>query len=131
TLEIPERFPYCRVISQPNKGLSVARHVGAEAASGEIVAYTDSDCVADPDWLSYLIAKMEASNLAACGGPHFPPPEDAPVPAGVAVAPGGPTHVLISDDIAEHIAGCNMAFRRELLMRLGGFDPIYRTAGDD
>ena len=67
----PSGFPYCRIISQPNKGLSVARNVGAEAATGEIVAYTDSDCVADPDWLTYLVAKMEASNLAACGGPEF------------------------------------------------------------
>jgi O-antigen biosynthesis protein len=131
TLEITERFPYCRIISQPNKGLSVARNVGAEAATGEIVAYTDSDCVADPDWLTYLVAKMEAGNLAACGGPNFPPPEDSLVPAAVAVSPGGPTHVLISDEVAEHIAGCNMAFRRDALMALGGFDPQYRTAGDD
>jgi glycosyltransferase involved in cell wall biosynthesis len=131
TLEIVESHGYCRIISQPNKGLSAARNVGAEAASGEIVAYTDSDCVADPDWLTYLAAKMEASNLAACGGPNFPPPENQLVPAAVAVAPGGPTHVLISDEVAEHIAGCNMAFRREVLLELGGFDPIYRAAGDD
>jgi glycosyltransferase involved in cell wall biosynthesis len=131
TREIAESHDCCRIINQPNKGLSVARNVGAEAATGEIVAYTDSDCVADPDWLTYLVAKMEASDLAACGGPNFPPPEDNLVPAAVAVAPGGPTHVLISDEVAEHIAGCNMAFRRELLLRLGGFDPIYRAAGDD
>jgi GT2 family glycosyltransferase len=131
TLEISERFPFCRIISQPNKGLSVARNVGAEVATGEIVAYTDSDCVADPDWLTYLVAKMEASDLAACGGPNFPPPEDSLVPAAVAVSPGGPTHVLISDEVAEHIAGCNMAFRRDVLMALGGFDPVYRAAGDD
>jgi glycosyltransferase involved in cell wall biosynthesis len=131
TLEIAERFPYCRIISQPNKGLSVARNVGAEAATGEIVAYTDSDCVADPDWLTYLVGKMEASGLAACGGPNFPPPEDSLVPAAVAVSPGGPTHVLISDEVAEHIAGCNMAFRRDVLLELGGFDPVYRAAGDD
>jgi len=131
TLEIAERFPFCRIITQPNKGLSVARNVGAEAATGEIVAYTDSDCVADPDWLTYLVAKMEASDLAACGGPNFPPPEDSLVPAAVAVSPGGPTHVLISDEVAEHIAGCNMAFRRDVLMALGGFDPVYRAAGDD
>src|SRR5712671_2314229 len=130
-LAIAEKFSYCRIISQENKGLSVARNVGAEAATGEIVAYTDSDCVADPDWLAYLVAKMQDSNLAACGGPNFPPPEDTLVPAVVAVAPGGPTHVLISDEVAEHIAGCNMAFRRDELMRLGGFDPIYRAAGDD
>ena len=131
TLEIAERFPYCRIISQPNKGLSVARNVGAEAASGEIVAYTDSDCVADPDWLSYLVGRMEAGGLAACGGPNFPPPEESLVPAAVAVSPGGPTHVLISDEVAEHIAGCNMAFRRDALLALGGFDPQYRAAGDD
>jgi glycosyltransferase involved in cell wall biosynthesis len=131
TLEIAEGYSFCRIISQPNKGLSVARNVGAEAASGEIVAYTDSDCVADPDWLNYLVAKIEANNLAACGGPNFPPPEDALVPAVVAVAPGGPTHVLVSDEVAEHIAGCNMAFNREALLGLGGFDPIYRAAGDD
>jgi glycosyltransferase involved in cell wall biosynthesis len=131
TLEIAESYPYCRIISQPNKGLSVARNVGAEAATGEIVAYTDSDCVADPDWLTYLVAKMEAGGLAACGGPNFPPPEDSLVPAAVAVSPGGPTHVLLSDEVAEHIAGCNMAFRREALLALGGFDPVYRAAGDD
>jgi GT2 family glycosyltransferase len=131
TLEISRGFPFCRIISQPNKGLSAARNVGAEAATGEIVAYTDSDCVADPDWLTYLVARMEAGNLAACGGPNFPPPEDSLVPAAVAVSPGGPTHVLISDEVAEHIAGCNMAFRREVLLGLGGFDPVYRAAGDD
>jgi len=131
TLDIAEEHGFCRIISQSNKGLSVARNVGAEAATGEIVAYTDSDCVADPDWLTYLIAKMEASDLAACGGPNFPPREDGLVPSVVAVAPGGPTHVLISDEVAEHIAGCNMAFRRDVLMGLGGFDPIYRAAGDD
>ena len=131
TLEISERFGYCRIISQPNKGLSVARNVGADASTGEIIAYTDSDCVADPDWLTYLVAKMETAGLAACGGPNFPPPEDSLVPAAVAVSPGGPTHVLLSDDVAEHIAGCNMAFRREALLRIGGFDPVYRAAGDD
>ena len=135
TIEISEyfaaRFPSVRIVSQANKGLSVARNVGAEAASGEIVAYTDSDCVADPDWLTYLVARMEEKGLTACGGPNFPPPEDSLVPAAVAVSPGGPTHVLLTDDTAEHIAGCNMAFRRDVLLNLGGFDPIYRAAGDD
>jgi len=131
TLEIAESFPFCRVISQANKGLSVARNVGAEQAAGEIVAYTDSDCVVDPDWLTYLVAKMEAAKLQACGGPNFPPHEDNMAAAAVAVSPGGPTHVLLSDDVAEHIAGCNMAFRRDTLLRLGGFDPVFRSAGDD
>jgi GT2 family glycosyltransferase len=131
TLEISERYGYVKIVSQENKGLSVARNVGLAHATGEIVAYTDSDCVADPDWLTYMVAKMLTANLSACGGPNFPPPEDSLVPSAVAVSPGGPTHVLVSDDEAEHIAGCNMAFRREALEKIGGFDPIFRAAGDD
>jgi glycosyltransferase involved in cell wall biosynthesis len=131
TLAISERYPYCRIISQENMGLSVARNVGAEAATGEVVAYTDSDCLADPDWLNYLVGTMEAKGLVACGGPNFPPPEDEFVPEAVAVSPGAPCHVLLDDEIAEHIAGCNMAFRRDVLLGIGGFDPIFRAAGDD
>jgi glycosyltransferase involved in cell wall biosynthesis len=131
TLEIAQRYPYCRIISQENRGLSAARNVGAAAATGEIVAYTDSDCVADPEWLTYLVATMERAGHAACGGPNFPPPEESLVPEAVAVAPGAPCHVLLDDEIAEHIAGCNMAFRRDVLLAAGGFDPIFRAAGDD
>jgi Glycosyl transferase family group 2 len=40
-------------------------------------------------------------------------------------------HVLLSDSEAEHIPGCNMAFRRGCLEAVGGFDAQFRTAGDD
>jgi GT2 family glycosyltransferase len=131
TLEITQRYDYLHLISQENKGLSAARNVGIAAASGEIVAFTDSDCVADPDWLTYMVDKFLSSGLCAVGGPNFPPPEDSLVPSCVAVSPGGPTHVLLSDEVAEHIAGCNMAVRREVLQEIGGFDPLFRAAGDD
>jgi DNA-binding beta-propeller fold protein YncE len=49
----------------------------------------------------------------------------------IARAPGGPTHVLLDDRIAEHVPGCNMAFRRDALLAIGGFNPIYLRAGDD
>lgn len=131
TLEITKRYDYVRLISQENKGLSVARNVGIAAATGEIVAFTDSDCVADPDWLTYLVYKFLSSGLSAVGGPNLSPPEDSFIPSCAAVSPGKPTHVLLSDEVAEHIAGCNMAFRREVLQEIGGFDPLFHAAGDD
>ena len=131
TLEICRKFPSIRLISQENHGLSVARNVGLEAATGEIIAYTDADCDVDPDWITYLVHSFEITGQVAVGGPNLPPPEDALIPACVAVSPGGPTHVLIDDLEAEHIAGCNMAFRADVLRDLGGFDAQYRAAGDD
>lgn len=131
TRAISERFGYIRLINQENKGLSAARNVGIAAAEGEIVAFTDSDCVADPDWLHYLVTTFIRSGRAAVGGPNFPPPEETLVPSAVAVSPGGPTHVLMSDDVAEHIPGCNMAFKKTALEEINGFDPVFRAAGDD
>lgn len=131
TRAISEQFDYVRLINQENKGLSAARNVGIEAADGEIVAFTDSDCVADPDWLTYLVGTFLRSGKSAVGGPNFPPPEDTLVPSAVAVSPGGPTHVLLNDEVAEHIPGCNMAFKKKVLQEINGFDPVFRAAGDD
>ena len=119
------------VIHQENRGLSAARNVGLAASTGEIVAYTDSDCVVDPDWLHYLVATFLASGRPVVGGPNLPPPEDSLVATCVAASPGGPLHVLLDDEEAEHVPGCNMAFWREALEEIGGFDPLYRAAGDD
>jgi GT2 family glycosyltransferase len=131
TRQIAERHEYIRLINQENKGLSAARNVGIAAATGEIVAFTDSDCMADPDWLTYLVTTFIRSDRSVVGGPNFPPPEESLVPAVVAVSPGGPTHVLLNDEVAEHIPGCNMAFRKTALEEINCFDPVFRAAGDD
>ncbi len=131
TLAISQQYPAVRIFSQENKGLSAARNVGIANATGTIVAFTDSDCVVDPDWLTYLAYKFVQSGFVAVGGPNLPPAENARIPACVAAAPGGPTHVLLDDEVAEHIPGCNMAFTKKALEEIEGFDPIYRAAGDD
>jgi GT2 family glycosyltransferase len=120
-----------RLISTENRGLSNARNTGMEAATGEIVAYLDDDAYPDPHWLTYLAATFMSTTHAGVGGPNIEPPGDGPIANCVANAPGNPAHVLISDQEAEHIPGCNMAFRKACLEAIGGFDAQFRTAGDD
>ncbi len=122
---------HCRLIQTENRGLASARNTGLKEASGEIVAYIDDDAYPDPHWLTYLAATFLTTSHAAVGGPNLAPPGDGPIAECVARAPGGPVHVLLSDRQAEHIPGCNMAFRKARLEAIGGFDPQFRTAGDD
>jgi glycosyltransferase involved in cell wall biosynthesis len=131
TAEIAARFPHVRCIQQSNHGLSHARNTGASAAEGEVLAYTDSDCMADPDWLYYLIGTLVSGDYASVGGPNVSPPAQNWVQACVAAAPGGPSHVLLTDTIAEHIPGCNMAVYRWAFETIGGFDTEFHKAGDD
>jgi GT2 family glycosyltransferase len=121
-----------RLVSMPgNQGLSSARNAGWQAASGSIVAYIDDDAWPDPHWLGYLAVTFQNTPHLGVGGPNIPPPDDDLVARCVADSPGGPTHVLVSDREAEHLPGCNMAFRKAALEAVGGFDPQFRAAGDD
>jgi GT2 family glycosyltransferase/LmbE family N-acetylglucosaminyl deacetylase len=130
TETIARQFPF-RCISTPNQGISAARNVGMRAARGEIVAYLDSDAKADPDWLHYLAVTFMKSDVAGVGGPNFVPPEDNWVAQCIYRSPGRPTQVMLNDQCAEHIPGCNMSFRKSALEEIGGFDPIFRVAADD
>ena len=127
---IVKEYPV-KLISTPNRGLSSARNTGMNAALGDIIAYIDDDAYPDIDWLNYLAYAYTNTDHASIGGPNIIPAGDGFIATCVANAPGGPVHVLVSDEIAEHIPGCNMSFKKEALKKIGGFDPIYRNAGDD
>ncbi|HEU5319686.1 MAG TPA: glycosyltransferase, partial [Methylomirabilota bacterium] len=113
------------------QGLSGARNSGLRAATGEIVAYIDDDAYPDPHWLHHLAQAFRTTDHVGVGGPNLSPPGDGPISACIANAPGNPQEVLLSDGEAEHIPGCNMAFRRASLEAIGGFDRRFRRAGDD
>jgi GT2 family glycosyltransferase len=131
TGDIARRHTCATVIDTPNNGLSAARNTGLHHSSGAIVAYTDADVRVGEDWLTYLVQPFLTSDVVGSGGPNVAPPDDPWMAQCIARAPGGPTHVLLDNRIAEHVPGCNMAFRRDVLLEVGGFNPIYRRAGDD
>ena len=130
TATVAGEFDVTLVITS-NQGLSAARNEGLARASGDITAYIDDDAWPDPDWLRYLGWVYMTTDHAGVGGPNLPPPGDGRMADLVALAPGGPNHVLRTDTEAEHIPGCNSTFRTEQLRAIGGYDTRFRTAGDD
>lgn len=127
---IARRFN-CRLITTENRGLSSARNTGLKAATGSIIAFIDDDAYPDPHWLHWLVSAIKEGDFAGAGGPNIAPPGDGAIAECVKNSPGGPNHVLTSDRTAEHIPGCNMAFKTDCLRAVGGFDPQFRAAGDD
>jgi GT2 family glycosyltransferase len=128
---VENHFPWVRLLRLPPGGLSRARNAGAAIASGEILAFTDDDCEPDHEWLVRLRPLFLTHRYAAAGGPNLPPPPRTWEEAVVCAAPGAPSHVMLDDEEAEHLPGCNLAVTKAAFDQIGGFDPQFHTAGDD
>jgi GT2 family glycosyltransferase len=128
---VARKFPSVRLLRLDPGGLSAARNIGAAAATGEILAFTDDDCEPDREWLVRLERVFAGGRFAAAGGPNLPPKPRIWQEAVVCAAPGAPSHVMLDDVEAEHLPGCNLAVTKIAFRVIGGFDPVFHTAGDD
>ncbi len=128
---VEKHYPWAKLIRLEASGLSAARNEGASEATGDILAFTDDDCEPDSEWLIRLDRIFTNAHYAAVGGPNLPPPPKQWHEAVVGASPGAPSHVMLDDEEAEHLPGCNIAVRKSAFNAISGFDPQFTTAGDD
>lgn len=129
---VAAHFPWVNLIRlNPGRGLSHARNTGAAAAKGKVIAFTDDDCEPDQEWISRLRPIYAKGIYASVGGPNLPPLPRTWEEAVIRSAPGAPSHVMLDDEEAEHLPGCNISVTAEAFYAIGGFDEQFHTAGDD
>ena len=105
-------------------GPAVARNEGWRAARAPLVAFTDDDCVAAPDWLEQLLSAAEAHPDAIVQGRTDPIPEETHL-----LSPFSRTRVI--DGLGPPFETCNVAYPRTVLEALGGFDESFPAPGGE
>ena len=117
----------------PHSGLAVARNVGAEKSSGQIVAYIDDDALAVPCWLNRLVEALQSDGAGGAGGRVSPDyPDDtlvSEVAADGQMKSSGNSSSLPGIHEVAFVPGGNMAFWRKSLTEVKGFDGAYTKRG--
>jgi glycosyltransferase involved in cell wall biosynthesis len=122
------------VVNEKLGDQAAARNLGMQRAQGDVVAYLDDDAVAETEWLSALMAHFSKPQVLAVGGQAVPVWETGGrpfwIPEELDWIVGG-TYRGYSERSGpvRNIHGHNMAFRREVLIQVGGFQ-VGRVGGD-
>jgi len=111
-----------RYVFESKQGLSFARNRGLKSARGSVIAFTDDDCFVDPGWIAALWREFEVNpDVAVLGGRvDLHSQKDQPV----SIRPiAERVRYTSAEQIYGLIIGANLAVRRGVAERIGGFDP--------
>jgi len=125
TVKVVERFGI-KVIKQKHAGPAVARNKGMKAAKGRIVIFLDADCKISSNWLREIVKPFEDEKVAGVGVKY----ETWNKHSWVARFVGyeiEQRHNKMGRDV-DFLASYSTAFRRDILIKLKGFDTSFRTA---
>lgn len=105
---------------EKKRGSSAARNTGIREASGSVIVFLDDDCLPDSDWLENIAEYFLNQNIDVAGGKVLLyNPLDLPISIRTS---NNETQLESVNQLFGTIPGCNMAFRRDVLEKIGLFD---------
>ncbi len=138
---VRQEFPQVQCIRQePNRGPAAARNRGIEVATGEIIAFTDDDCLLPSDFLSRLADGYHRYPDAAGVGGYLEAPDEVLQSNPFAQYEAYVTHRVYHAGSEEYLGGFDcpaggtnsMSYRKAVLLEVGGFDESFPyAAGED
>ena len=110
------------VVREPVRGRSQARNAGIKRSRGEIVVFLDADCFPDQDWLSHLIAGFEDTRVGCVAGEITVSHGDNGLGRYLSQKGHLTQEVNFQHPFLPFGGSANVAFRRSVLEKIGGFD---------
>jgi glycosyltransferase involved in cell wall biosynthesis len=117
-------YPVRLLRNETSKGQGTARNRGWHAATAPVIVFTDDDCVPVPKWLASLLEAMEQDGLDLVSGVTGPPDDQLDQ---ISLW----SYVMVDSGRRGHFPTCNIAYRREVLDSVRGFDERFQYRRPD
>ena len=135
---VAARDPRVRYLFEPRQGVSYARNTGIDAATASLVAFTDDDVRASPDWIASIVRTFDESPDADFVGGRVLPRWPSPPPswltrdywAPLALIDYGDACLRVTRNNPLCLVGANVAFRRSVFDRVGVFSTDFQRVED-
>jgi GT2 family glycosyltransferase len=129
TAEIVHDHPVT-YLHEPRRGPAAARNAGIEAARGDVVAFTDADCLPTNGWLRELVRPLRSEEVGGVAGEILPyPPRTGAERYAARIRHLSPRRYL-NRPIFPFAVTANLAFRREVFDRVGRLDTEAPRGGE-
>ena len=130
TAQIAAAFSVRYLYSPSNNGISRCRKEGVDAARGEIIAFCDDDCVPSSPWLRHLVRRLwHEKDLGLVGGQviNVGFKGEQCYKGRTKLRRNGKLSFAAKPEDAEFFGNMNLAFRREVIRAIGGYDPFFNV----
>ena len=130
TRKILKSFRRVKLVEQEHKGPAAARNLGVKHAKGNIVLFTDSDCVPDKNWIKHMIEPFKDKTIVGVSGTYKTLNKEKPIArfAGYEIEE---RHKKLKKEI-DFIGTFSAGYRKNVFVRFGGFDESFTMpAGED
>jgi cellulose synthase/poly-beta-1,6-N-acetylglucosamine synthase-like glycosyltransferase len=119
-----------RYIRQENQGPAAARNNAARQAKGDIILFTDSDCVPDANWIREMVKPFEDSRVMAVKG-AYRTQQNSLTARFAQVEFEERFEMLKKAETVDMVDTYSAGFRRKVFLDLGGFDPSFPVANNE
>ena len=119
-----------KYIWQENRGPAAARNKGVEEMRGEIVLFTDSDCVPDVNWISEMVKPFENPKVVAVKGAYRTRQRNI-IARFAQIEFEERFEMLKKADSIDMVDTYSAGFRRDIFLKLGGFDTSFPVANNE
>ncbi|MBI2470712.1 MAG: glycosyltransferase [Planctomycetes bacterium] len=129
TANVVKTYPV-KYIYQKNHGPATARNVGVNEAQGEIILFTDSDCVPSNNWIEEMVKPFEDKEVVAVKG-AYKTKQKSMMSRFAQLEFEERFEMLKKAKSIDMVDTYSAGYRKDIFLQMGGFDPYFPVANNE